>query len=90
MANEVILKSEFLEYMAAFEQRMKVQFEDTRSLIRLSLEGLDALRESTDRGFADLRRENDQTHALLEAALKHVRQRVEAIEDRTSSTKATD
>jgi hypothetical protein len=113
-AGEMIQRSEFLEYMEAFEERlnarfdeklhaldekleaglggvhaglgglehrMKIQFEETRGLIRLSLEGLDALRETTERGFADVRRENQDNKTLLEAALKHVRRRVESIED---------
>ena len=106
----MIQRSEFLEYMEAFEERlnarfdeklhalddklhgslhaglgglehrMNIQFEETRGLIRLSLEGLDALRETTERGFADVRRENQDNKTLLEAALKHVRRRVETIE----------
>jgi hypothetical protein len=91
MADEMIKRSEFLEYMQAFEERsdsrfgrlgqsMKVQFEETRSLIRLSLEGLDALRETTTRGFNDWRTENQENQTLLEAALTHVRRRVEHTE----------
>lgn len=85
MAAEMLTRSEFLEYMKAFEERfnsrMTVQFEETRALIRLSLEGLDALRETTERGFAEIRRENHDNKTLLEAALKHVRRRVERIEE---------
>lgn len=93
MADEMLKRSEFLEYMTAFEERlvtafderlnerlgrvdgrfdgvdrrfdgidqrfdglegrMNMQFDETRGLIRLSLEGLDALRETTERGFAE-------------------------------------
>jgi hypothetical protein len=99
MAHEMMTRSEFSEYMQAFEermamrlderlnervgaleQRMNVQFEDTRSLLRLSLEGLGALRESTARGFSVVRRENHENRTLLEEAVKHVR-RVERVED---------
>jgi hypothetical protein len=80
MADEMIERSEFLEYMQAFEERITIQFEDTRSLIRLSLKGLDALRETTERGFNDLRNENQENKTLLEAALRHVRRRGEDIE----------
>jgi chromosome segregation ATPase len=62
------------------EHSMTVQFEETRGLIRLSLEGLDALRETTERGFAEVRRANGDHKTLLEAALKHVRRRVENVE----------
>jgi hypothetical protein len=110
MADEMITRSEFFEYMQAFEERlttrfdqrmdgleqrmggleqrmggvehrMNIQFEETRSLIRLSLEGLDALRETTERGFAEIRSENHDNRTLLEAAVKHVRRRVERVED---------
>jgi hypothetical protein len=85
MADEMMKRSEFLEYMQAFEERftnrMDVQFEETRGLIRLSLEGLEALRETTERGFADVRRENHENRTLLEEVVKHVRKRVERVED---------
>jgi hypothetical protein len=81
MADEMLTRSEFLEYMKAFENRITIQFEDTQRLIRLSLEGLDALRETTERGFAEIRRENHDNKTLLEAALKHVRRRVERVEE---------
>ena len=85
MADEMLSRSEFLEYMKAFENRITIQFEDTQRLIRLSLEGLDALRETTERGFAEIRRENYDNKTLLEAALKHVRRRVERVEEKRRS-----
>jgi hypothetical protein len=83
MADEMIERSEFLEYMKAFEERfdrIDVQFEETRGLIRLSLEGLAGLRDTTERGFGDVRRENNENRTLLEEAVKHVRRRVERVE----------
>ena len=67
--------------LGSLEHRMNIQFEETRGLIRLSLEGLDALRETTERGFADVRHENQDNKTLLEAALKNVRRRAEKVED---------
>ncbi len=92
MANNVT-RVEFAEYMTSFEARidkrfdsleryMNVQFEETRSLIKLSLEGLEGLRETTERGFAEVCRENQENKTLLEAALRHVGHRVENVERR--------
>ncbi len=62
------------------EDRMRLQFEDTRGLIRLSFEAVEALRESTDRGFAEMREQHAEQTALLHTAIKHVRRRVEILE----------
>ena len=71
---------------ASFEERinhsMKVQFEETRGLIRFSLEAVDALRETTERGFAEMRADHEEQTTLLKDAVKHVRQRVERLERR--------
>lgn len=95
---DVITRTEFLEYMEAFEARlnnrfdeefgairgsMKIQFEETHALIRLSLEGLEALRETTERGFVDVRARLDDNTDLLKSAVQHVRGRVERLERRT-------
>jgi hypothetical protein len=80
MADEMIRKSEFLEYMESFERRVNIQFEETRSLVRLSLEGLEVSRETTERGFAEVQRTNRENKILLEAALTHVRRRMEKVE----------
>jgi hypothetical protein len=95
MADEMIERSEFLEYMQVFEKRlderfnttdrrfetlaqsMKVQFEETRGRIRFSFEAVDALRETTDRGFADMRQEHTQQTELLHIAVGHVRRRAD-------------
>ena len=95
MADKMIERSEFFEYMQAFEERFNgrmqafeqrinsrvdVHFDETQRLVRLSFEAIDALRETTDRGFADLRRDNHENKTLLEAALTHVRTRVDRLE----------
>jgi hypothetical protein len=69
--------------MAGFDQRiggMDVQFEETRALIRLSFEAVDALRETTERGFAEMRADHKDQISLLHAAIKHIRRRVEPLE----------
>lgn len=66
----------------SLEQYMKVQFEETRGLIRLSLEAVDALRESTEQGFRDVGAEHAEQTSLLKDAIRHVRGRVERVERR--------
>ncbi|MEO5741744.1 MAG: hypothetical protein ABIS29_14235 [Vicinamibacterales bacterium] len=61
-------------------QRMTVQFEDVRREIRFSLEAVTGLREATDRGFDDMRRDHASQTSLLEAAIRHVRHRVDIVE----------
>ena len=92
MAGEMT-RAEFLEYMKGFEERInqqfdsikgstKLQFEETRGLIRLSLEAVDALRESTEQGFREVRAELDEQTSLLKDAIRHVRGRIERVESR--------
>ena len=70
MANDnVMTRAEFVEYMEAFENRIKVRFEETNSLIRLSVEAVDALRKTTVRGFADMRGEHQQQIDLIHVAV---------------------
>lgn len=64
------------------EQSMKVQFEEVRRDLRFSLEALTALRETTDRGFEQVRADHAGQTTLLEDALRHVRRRVETVENR--------
>jgi hypothetical protein len=74
MANDsVMTRAEFVEYMEAFENRIKVEFEETNGLIRLSFEAVGALRETTERGFGDMREDHKQQIELLHSAVKHVR-----------------
>jgi hypothetical protein len=92
MADEM-KRSEFFEYMKAFEARlqesverldqsMKVQFEATRGLIKFSLEAVAALRETTEGGFADMRAHAGEQTTLLTTVVTHVRERVERLESR--------
>lgn len=92
MADEM-KRSEFVDYMKAFEGRMNarferlrldlnVQFEDVRREIRFSLEAVEALRETAEQGFADMRTQHHQQTTLLQAAIEHVRGRVERLERR--------
>ena len=80
---EDMTRAEFTQYLKDVEDRIKVQFEETRSLVRLSLERLETDRETTERGFADVRRENHQLRRLLESRLTHVSHRVERIDRRS-------
>jgi hypothetical protein len=80
---EDMTRAELAQQMKDFEDRIKVDFEETRSLVRLSLERLDMGRESTERSFADLRRESHQLRAMLESRLTHVSQRVDRLDRRS-------
>lgn len=86
-----VTRTEFSDYMKAFEERLKqreerlmqrmdVQFDETRSLIRLSLEAVDSLRETTASGFNEVRQQLDEQSDLLKTAVRHVRRRVETLE----------
>ena len=70
------------ERFDSLEQTMKVQFEETRGLIRLSLEAVGGLRETTERGFSDVRAEVGEQTSLLKDVARHVRVRVERVERR--------
>jgi hypothetical protein len=80
---EDLTRAELAQQMKDFEDRIKVHFEETRSLVRLSLERLDMGREGMERSFADLRRESHQLRALLESRLTHVSQRVGRLDRRS-------
>jgi hypothetical protein len=80
---EDMTRAEFTQQMKDFEDRIKVYFEETQSLVRLSLERLDMGRETTDRSLADLRREGHQLRALLESRLTHVSHRVDRLDRRS-------
>ena len=79
---EDMTRAELAQQLKDFEDRIKVDFEETRSLVRLSLERLDMGRESTERSLADLRRESHQLRTLLESRLTHVSQRVDRLDRR--------
>jgi hypothetical protein len=64
MADELITRSEFVEYMQALEDRLTRQME----------RHVTSLREAADRNFGELRGQHDQQTSLLRTA---VRQRIE-------------
>jgi hypothetical protein len=66
--------------MEAFENRVMIRFEEVERIGRLSFEAVEALRETTDRGFADVRTDHQEQVTLLHTAVKHVRRRVERVE----------
>jgi hypothetical protein len=76
-------RAEFAQYLKDFEDRIKVHFAETQSLVRLSVERLDTGRETTERALADLRREGHQLRALLESRLTHVSHRVDRLDRRS-------
>ena len=80
---EAMTGAEFAQQMRDLEDRIKIHLEETRSLVRLSLERFDMGRESTERSFADLRRASHQLRALLESRLTHVSQRVDRLDRRS-------
>jgi hypothetical protein len=80
MADESLTRDEFVRYMEGFENRMMMRFEELHGTVRLSFEAIEALRETTDRGFAEMRRDHKEQTDLLQAAIKHIRVRVETLE----------
>jgi hypothetical protein len=76
-------RAELAQHLKDFEDRVTVHFEETQSLVRLSLERLDMGRETTERALADLRREGHQLRALLESRLTHVSHRVDRLDRRS-------
>ena len=80
---EHVTRAEFAQGMKDLEHALRVECEETRSLIRLSLQQLHSGREITERGFADVRRESHQLRALLESRLTHVSHRVDRMDRRS-------
>lgn len=91
--SDVMTRAEFLDYMKEFEERInqrfdatngsiRFQFEETRALIRLSLEAVQGLRETTERGFSEVRAEFGEQVSLLKDVARHLRGRVERVERR--------
>jgi hypothetical protein len=78
MVDDFITRSEFFSYMEQFETRINVQFDELRGLVRLSFEAIGTLRESTERGFAEMRADYDQRFALLHNAVVELGQKVAA------------
>jgi hypothetical protein len=67
VADEMTRK-EFVDYMKAFEACFESR--------------INALRETTEQGFAEMRTQRHQQTTLLQAAIEHVRCRVERLERR--------
>ena len=59
---------------------LRTQVEDTNRIAKLSLEGLAALRETTEKRFGEARRDHVEQTDLLKSVLVHVRKRVERVE----------
>ena len=57
-----------------------VRLDETKAIAKLGLEGLEALRESTDAKFEAAAKNNADQMGLLKSVLVHVRQRVDAPE----------
>ena len=60
--------------------RVQILLEETNSMARLGLEGIEGLRESTDQKFAELSKQVDDRFGVVESALVDVRKRVGKIE----------
>ncbi|HYU79467.1 MAG TPA: hypothetical protein VEK56_10815 [Vicinamibacterales bacterium] len=61
------------------DQRLTIGFEEATRLTKLSLEGLEVLRERTDRGFTEMKSRHDAQNSLLQDAIRHVRKRVDQL-----------
>jgi hypothetical protein len=79
---EARMNAQFEETRRDIRMDMKVPIEDVRRDVRLSFEAVETLRDTTERGFADMRTQHHQQTTLLQAAIEHVRARVERIERR--------
>jgi len=63
------------------DRKFSVQFDAVRAEIRLVAEGVDAGNQRLDRVAAEARDHHDQQHRLLGQVMRHVRVRVERLED---------
>ena len=59
---------------------ISIRLEDTNRIAKLGLEGLEALRETTDMRFSEVRREQVEQTDLLKSVLVHIGKRVERVE----------
>ena len=62
--------------------RVSVGFEETHRLLKLSLEGLAGLEETSGENFDQMSAEHNQQFELLETFGVHVRKRVQKLENR--------
>jgi chromosome segregation ATPase len=62
--------------------KLQITSDDTRDMVKLGLEGLEGLRESTAADFKKMSKEHDEQIDLLKITLSHVRKRVARVERR--------
>ena len=60
--------------------KLQMLGEQTNAIARLSLEGIEGLRESTNAKFAEAAKTNSEKTELLKSLFVHVRKRVDVIE----------
>ena len=60
--------------------KLQLLGEQTNAIARLSLEGIEGLRESTNAKFAEAAKTNSEQTELLKSLFVHVRKRVDVIE----------
>ena len=60
--------------------KLQMLGEQTNAIARLSLEGIEGLRESTNAKFAEAAKTNSEQTELLKSLFVHVRKRVDVIE----------
>ena len=60
--------------------KLQMLGEQTNAIARLSLEGIEGLRESTNAKFAEAAKANSEQTELLKSLFVHVRKRVDVIE----------
>ena len=65
-----------------FEGKVKVEFEDTRHLIRLGFEKMEGFEQSVGGRFDTVDKKLDDLKIVHDAAIIHVRKRVEGVEKR--------
>jgi hypothetical protein len=56
--------------MEGFERRVMMRFEDLHGTVRLSFEAVEALRESTERNFAEVRADHTEQITQLHSAIR--------------------
>lgn len=60
--------------------KLEILGEETKAIAKLSLEGLEALRESTDAKFAEAKKDGWEQTELLKSLFVHTHKRVDVIE----------
>lgn len=62
--------------------KLQITSEASHDLVKIGLDGLEGLRESTAASFEEMSKEHAEQTDLLKSAVIHVRQRVERVERR--------